>query len=200
MSDLRFTKIAGAVLGCALGVMAVGTGAQALFTPHFDEQPGFAPDVDAAATQASSAPAQPEGPPDWGTVFGDPAALEALVARGERVHAVCTSCHTFEAGAGNRIGPELWDVFGRTAGTHGGFNYSDAMEAYAQPWSYDNLYEFLRSPSRYIQGTSMAFAGVRSGEDRQALVAYLHSLSNNPAPIPAPDPAAAAPAAEGPPA
>jgi cytochrome c len=55
-------------------------------------------------------------------------------------------------------------------GTHAGFSYSDAMKAYGQAWTYDGLYNFLKNPGGYIDGTSMSFAGIKKAEDRIALV------------------------------
>lgn len=195
MSDLRFNAIAGAVLASALGVMAINMGAEHLFETHYPEQPGFMPDVAVVEAGGAGEAAAPVGPPDWGALLADPAQLEALLTRGERLRAACTSCHSFDAGGGNGIGPAMWGVFGRTAGGHPGFSYSAGMAGYAEPWSYDNLYAFLESPSRYIPGTAMAYAGLRRTEDRQALVAYLRSLAEAPAPLPAPR-ASAAPGEE----
>ena len=103
---------------------------------------------------------------------GDPAQLQDLVARGQRGIAVCTSCHTFEAGGPNRIGPNLHDVFGRRVATHAGFDYSGAMQAHGGIWTYDTLNEYLRSPAQNVRGTKMAFAGIRNTQDRVAVIAY----------------------------
>jgi cytochrome c len=93
-----------------------------------------------------------------------------------------------EPGSANKTGPTLYGVFGRAAGTHAGFAYSDAMKAYGKAWDYDGLYNFLKAPKGYIKGTAMAYAGMGKSSDRVALVAYLHSLSPTPAALPAPDP------------
>ena len=45
MSDLRNNSILGALLASALGVMAIGVGAQALVQPNYPEKPGFLPVV-----------------------------------------------------------------------------------------------------------------------------------------------------------
>jgi cytochrome c len=42
---------------------------------------------------------------------------EASYEGGRRVFAQCRSCHTIEAGGGNRVGPNLHGVFGREIGT-----------------------------------------------------------------------------------
>lgn len=196
MSDLKFNSIAGAVLASVLGVMGVATLSDSVFHPHYPEKPGWLPEVDLSSA-GGGAPA-PEGPPDFGALFADPAGYAELVARGERVRAVCNSCHTFDAGGANGTGPNLHDVFGRRAGSHAGYAYSEAMAGYGEVWSYENLDAYLRSPASAVRGNKMAFAGIRNTEDRVALIAYLRSISPNQLPLPAPLPQAAA--AEGEPA
>lgn len=192
--NLRFNMIAGATLAAALGVIGLTTVGDGLYASHYPEKPGFAPEVAEAPTPGSEK-AAPK-PIDWGRLFGDPANLTALVAQGEKVHAQCKTCHTFEAGGPNGTGPNLYEVVGRVSGTHAGFAYSDPMKAHAAPWTYDELSHFLNAPNSYIRGTKMAFAGVKKESDRVALIAYLRAQAASPAAIPAPLPeeAPAAPA------
>ncbi|MEJ0060020.1 MAG: cytochrome c family protein [Terricaulis sp.] len=197
MSGGNFNAIAGAVIASVLGVMGLGIVAEEVFHPTYPEKAGFAPDVSAEST---GGPAAPEAAPDFGTLFADAATLPDLIARGERATAQCASCHTFDAGGPNRIGPNLHDVFGRAAATHAGFEFSEPMHAHAVTWSYDTLNEFLTSPGQVVRGTKMAFAGLRRTEDRVAVIAYLRSISPNNVPLPPPAPApvtAEAPAAPG---
>jgi cytochrome c len=93
MSDLRFNSIAGAVLASVLGIMGVGVAADAIIEPNYPEKAGFLPVVEVAST--GGAAAEPAGPPDFGRLFADPAGLAELIARGDRLHAQCVSCHTF---------------------------------------------------------------------------------------------------------
>ncbi len=186
MSDLRFNSIAGAVLASVLGVMVVGVGADTIIHPNYPEKAGYLPEV--AAETGGGGPAAPVGPPDFGRLFADPAQLAELVARGERVSAQCVSCHTFDAGGANRIGPNLNDAFGRAPGSHGGFDYSDGMRAHGGAWDYLALNDFLRSPARAVPGTKMAFAGLRGDQDRVAMIAFLRSTSPNAVALPAPLP------------
>ena len=51
---------------------------------------------------------------------GDPAA-------GEKVFKKCAACHALEPDGPTKVGPNLYDVVGRTTGTVEGFKYSDAM-------------------------------------------------------------------------
>lgn len=203
MSDLRFNSIAGAALAAVLGVMGLGVAADTLIHPNYPEKPGFMPDVDPAALTGeggAGGAAEAPRPPDFGLVFADAAQLADNVARGERLTAQCTSCHTFEAGGPNRIGPNLHDAFGRVAASHAGFDYSEAMRGFGETWDYDTLDAFLTSPAGTVRGTKMAFAGIRRPEDRMAVIAYLRSISPHDIPLPPPLPAEtaeAAPAAEG---
>lgn len=197
MSDLRNNSIFGALLASALGVMAIGVGAQALVQPNYPDKPGFLPEV---AETPGGGPAAPSGPPDFGRLFADQAVLADLVARGERGAQVCTSCHTFDAGGANRTGPNLHDVFGRQAGTHGGFAFSEPMRAHTVRWDYLTLNAFLAAPSREVRGTAMNFAGITNERDRVAVIAYLRSISPSNFPLPDPLPEATpaeAPAGEG---
>ena len=190
MSDLRFNTIAGSVLAAGLVVMGLRTGAESMFHPHYPEKLPLTLEVESSGGGGAQAAAEETGPPDFGRLFADEAQLASFIERGEKAEKVCASCHSNEPGGANMVGPALYGVFGRTAGSHPGFNYSDSMAGYAKPWSYDNLYAFLEAPAKYIPGTAMAFAGVRKSEDRIALVAYLRSLSDSPAPLPAPLPEA----------
>ncbi|HWA23635.1 MAG TPA: cytochrome c family protein [Caulobacterales bacterium] len=183
MSDLRVNTIAGAVLGsfmAALGLRIVG---EDLFAPKFPEKPGYDIDISAftGAGGGGAAPAEQAGPVDWGLILGDP----AQVAAGEKVVAKCESCHTFTKGGESLIGPNQWNLVGRVAGSQGGFNYSPAMKAFAKPWTYDELDGFIQNPTAHVKGTMMSFVGVKKAEDRHALIAYLRTRADSPAPIPA---------------
>lgn len=194
MSDLRNNSILGALLASVLGVMAVGVGAETLIHPNYPEKAGFLPEV---TLESGGGGSTPSGPPDFGRLFADQAQLTELVARGERVVAQCRSCHTFEAGGANGIGPNLYDAFGRAVASHGGYEYSPAMEGHGGNWDYLALNDFLRSPAQAVRGTKMAFAGLRNDEERVAMIAYLRSISPNNVPLPAPLPEAAPAAEEG---
>lgn len=51
-------------------------------------------------------------------------------------------------------------------------------------WDYATLDVYLANPKTEVPGNKMAFAGVKKPEDRANLIAYLRSLSANPAPLP----------------
>lgn len=193
MSDLKMNSVLGAGLAAVLGVMLVGVGAETLVQPNYPEKAAYLPEV----VIEGPTNAGPSGPPDFGRLFADEAGLAELVARGERVHAQCVSCHTFGAGEANGIGPNLHDLFGRAVASHAGYEYSDPMHAHGGNWDYLALNDFLTSPGTVVRGTKMAFAGIRNEQDRVAVIAFLRSISPNNVPLPAPLPEAAPAAAEG---
>jgi cytochrome c len=98
---------------------------------------------------------------------------EADYANGRRVFAQCRSCHVIEAGAGNRVGPNLHGVFGRRAGTVESFRYSPAMRNSGLTWDAASLEPYLENPRAVVPGSIMVFAGVRNPEDRRDLIAFL---------------------------
>jgi cytochrome c len=100
----------------------------------------------------------------------------ADVANGEKVFRQCMSCHVVEPGQ-NRVGPSLHGLVGRAAGTVPGFKYSDANKNSGITWTEEQLLTYLENPRATIQGTTMAFAGLRNEQDRLDVVAYIKSKS-----------------------
>ena len=106
------------------------------------------------------------------------------LAHGEKVFKKCSACHMIAAGGKNMIGPNLWNVIGRTAGSVNDYKYSKAMVAYAKGWSFEEMNSYLIKPQAYIKGTKMAFAGLRKEKDRASVILYMNSKGDNPKPLP----------------
>jgi cytochrome c len=66
-------------------------------------------------------------------------------------------------------------VVGRKAGSLEGYSYSSAMKAQTFVWDPAHLDLWLTNPSALVPGTAMAFAGLPSESDRQAVIAYLQN-------------------------
>lgn len=186
MSDLTGNKIIAAALGTAFSIAVLNVVPGLFFHKTPPEKAGFKVAVKEA--DAGGGADAPEVPPDWGTVL-----KTADVSAGESKAAVCKSCHVLDSSGANLIGPGLWGVVGRKPGSHPGFSYSSGMTAFGgkQPvWDYDHLYGFLHGPAKYVEGTKMAYAGIKDSQDRINVIAYLHTLGSS-LPVPAPKPAAA---------
>ena len=138
---------------------------------------------------AGAAPALAAAPVDLGTLLAS-----ADAERGKGTAKLCASCHTFEPGGPNRVGPNLWGVVGRDIAGARGFAYSPAVAGHPGAWTYEELDRYLASPARAIPGNKMAFNGVRNPKDRANLLAYLATLGGARVPYPAPKPAPAEPA------
>ena len=118
--------------------------------------------------QAAAAPAAEE------EALVQTAAVAGDVKAGKKVFRKCKACHKLEEGK-NGAGPHLVGVFGRTAGSVEGFNYSKAMAGSGIVWDTETLTEFLAKPKKYLKGTKMAFGGLKKPEDIENVLAYLAS-------------------------
>ncbi len=100
-------------------------------------------------------------------------------ASGERLFkSRCTGCHTSEEGGRKKSGPNLWAVFGSTAGTREvGYNYSTPLRNSGLVWDEANLSTWLENPRKMIPGTRMNL-GLRNPDQRDDVIAFLKTLSN----------------------
>ena len=111
------------------------------------------------------------------TCLGTPFAVFGLspgdAARGEKIYDRCIACHAIDR---DRTGPRHAGLFGRRAGSLPNFPYSAAMKGAGDKglvWNDDTLDKFLESPTKYIPGTRMGYAGVKDSQERADLIAYL---------------------------
>jgi len=193
MYTFEMNKIAGAVLFTLLVVLGLGTLADIIFTPHAPEKTAYVVEGVEEVSTPGTAPAEEE--PPIGLLLA-----EASIEDGEKVARKCVSCHTFEKGEPNRVGPNLWNVVGGKKAHLDDFNYSSVMAeagAEGEVWGYEELFGYLENPRKYMPGNKMAFAGLRKAEDRADMVAYLAAHTENPPAFPVPEPPAA-PEAEAP--
>ncbi len=103
---------------------------------------------------------------------------------GARVFKKCASCHNAEAGAANKVGPNLYNTMGAQIASHDGFAYSDALKDVGGEWTFEQMDAFLESPRNFAPGTKMTFAGLRKASDRAKVILYLRQQSDNPIPLP----------------
>lgn len=178
MNSFEVNKIAGAVLGALLFAAGSGFVAELIYHPKPAGKAGYdlpEPQPEAAAAPAEAAKAEPISV----------RLASANVEKGQAGTKACQACHSFEKGGPNKVGPDLWDVVERPKGSHEGYDYSAGMKEKGGTWTYADLDEFLTSPKAYVKGTKMGFAGIASPQERANVIAYLHTLSDSPKPLPA---------------
>ena len=180
MDSFELNKILGAVLGTCLFLVAFHIAADSIFTQQRPARPGF--EIEVPTEPTTQTPGQ--------TPAAEP--IEQLLAkadveRGKAAAKVCTTCHSFEEGGGKLVGPDLWGVVGRPRASVPDFNYSAAMKAKGGEWTFEELNAFLTNPRAAIPGTAMTFAGISRAQQRADVIDYLHTLSDNPVPLPNPE-------------
>ena len=104
-------------------------------------------------------------------------------AEGAKVFKKCAACHSIADGGKNKIGPALWGVLGRQAGSLPDYKYSKAMAAYGKKWSFEEMNGFLIKPKDWIKGTKMSYAGLKSEKERAAVILYMNENTNSTLPL-----------------
>jgi cytochrome c len=178
MDSFEINKILGAILFTCLVMLALNIAAGAMFSPVKPAKPGY----EVAVEEKPAEGAKPEAAAPQEPI--EKLLASASVDKGAQSAKKCSACHTFTKGGPNRIGPNLYGVVGRPKASEAGFTYSDAMKKKGGNWSIDDLSEFLTSPRTFVPGTKMTFVGLPKGSERADVIAYLNSLSDNPAPLP----------------
>ncbi|MBI1415663.1 MAG: cytochrome C [Limimaricola sp.] len=119
-----------------------------------------------------------------------PAFAEGDAAAGARDFNRCKACHSITAPdgtvivRGGRVGPNLYGVVGRTAGSEEGFRYGSGLLALKDAglvWDADSIVAYLADPTAFVRDktgdnslrSNMAFK-LANGAD---VVAYLQSVA-----------------------
>ena len=182
MSTLEINKIIAAILTAGVVTMGSGFVAEVLYEPHELEESVYT----VASAEGESAAADAEDPaeaPMPASVL--PLLASADLERGAKLARTCAACHSFDDGGRDKVGPNLFDIVTRQIASRDSYSYSAALQDKAsEAWTYANLNDFLAAPKKWAPGTKMSFAGTKKLEDRAALIAYLRSLSANPAALP----------------
>jgi cytochrome c len=89
----------------------------------------------------------------------------------------CRTCHSVKEGD-NRLGPNLYKVVGRKAGSLPNYGYSAAMKNADFVWDKGKLDQFIADPDAVVRGNNMKpYGGLASADTRAKVIAYLESVT-----------------------
>ena len=132
----------------------------------------------AASTETNETSSKQTGSEDIMALFASTSAAD-----GAKVFKKCAACHSIAQGGGNKIGPALWGVLGRQAGSISDYKYSKGMTEHGKPWSFEEVNGFLTKPKEWIKGTKMSFLGLKNAKERAAVILYMNENTDNPLPL-----------------
>jgi cytochrome c len=85
----------------------------------------------------------------------------------------CGGCHALDR---DKEGPRLGGVYGRTAGSVGSFQYSDALKKSRVKWTEETLDKWLTDTEELVPNNDMTFH-VEKADERSDIIAYLKQNS-----------------------
>ena len=85
----------------------------------------------------------------------------------------CRTCHRAEKDVASPVGPSLYGVIGRKAGSLAGYEFSDAMKKSGITWDEASLADYLKDPKAKVPGGKMVFAGLKRPAQVDDVIAYL---------------------------
>jgi cytochrome c len=88
----------------------------------------------------------------------------------------CSSCHSDAKSRPVVVGPPLYGVIGRPAGSIPGYPYSKTMKSAGFNWTPDRLKAYLPAPRDYLPGVKMTYNGLKDPSKLDNLIAYLQTL------------------------
>jgi cytochrome c len=89
----------------------------------------------------------------------------------------CRECHSFLKDD-NRLGPSLYGVVDRKAGTLPGYAYTQSLKDSGVTWNVATLDKWIADPDAVIPGNGMSppYSGVADPAIRKRIIAFLETL------------------------
>lgn len=133
-------------------------------TPVADASPANEPVKVSAATEPAAKPAAPE------------VVKVAAVAAPPASFGRCAVCHTADKGGEDKLGPNLYGVYGKPA-AKGSFAFSPALKDAGLVLDEATLHKWLENPKALVPGNRMSFPGIKDAAKRQEIIDYLKQQS-----------------------
>lgn len=90
----------------------------------------------------------------------------------------CRTCHVTREGD-HRLGPSLYGVIGREAGSASGYPYSPAMANADIVWDAATVDRFIQNPEALVPGNNMKpYSGITDPEERAKIIAHLEAAND----------------------
>jgi len=175
MNSFEINKIFTAIIITILIVVGINKVSDLIFDSHNKSVVAYKVE----APEGSIAKADSEISIDLSSLF-----VKGDVSHGEKVFKKCAACHSINQNGKNKIGPKLWNVMFRPAGSVTDYKYSKALSGYKKDWTWEEMNGFLIKPAKWVKGNKMGFAGLKSEKDRASVILYLNQNSDNPKPLP----------------
>ncbi len=176
MDSFEINKIIAAILVTVLLVFGIGKISEIIFHTEKPDVQGYRVEIK-ADTSADQTKAENQIDISVLLALGD-------IDHGKSVFKKCVACHSIAQDGGNKIGPKLYNVVGRTVGSVSDYKFSKALASYGKEWTFEELNGFLIKPSKWIKGTKMAFAGLKKEKDRASVLLYLNENNDSPKNLP----------------
>ncbi|RYE06274.1 MAG: cytochrome c family protein [Rickettsiaceae bacterium] len=172
MSGFELNKLAASILLASLIAMIVG------FITNILYKPDISPKNRGYQVELTN------NPPNLVVAEEPQLDIEELMKKanaeaGKNIIKKCISCHSFEKGGANKVGPHLWDVAGRDKAKVEDYKYSAALTNIGGKWDDKSLFHFLYKPSKFAPGTKMTFAGLSKPEEIADVILFLKQLTHN---------------------
>jgi cytochrome c len=88
----------------------------------------------------------------------------------------CVACHTTNKGGEDKLGPNLYGVYGKPA-AQGSFGFSAAYKEAGLTMDEATLHKWLENPKALVPGNRMSFPGIKDAAKRQEIIDYLKQQS-----------------------